>query len=75
VTRSEPDLLPNLNISQNIVIKWPLTQEIFQLECTTNVDSGQWSAVTNIPVVIDGQYTVILPPSNKQQFFRLRKVQ
>jgi len=75
VTRSEPDLLPNLNISQNIVIKWPLTQEIFQLECTTNVNSGQWSAVTNIPVVIDGQYTVILPPSNKQQFFRLRKVQ
>jgi hypothetical protein len=37
------------------------------------VDTGAWTSVTNAPVAINGQNTVILPPSSPQHFYQLRQ--
>jgi len=63
---------PALGIGLNTVITWPVSAETYVLEFRTNADIGEWTAVTNVPVVIDGRNTVILPPSSPQQFYQLR---
>lgn len=64
---------PELAIGLNVTISWPTTTGTYQLESRNQVDAGEWTPVTNAPVIIDGMNTVILPPSNPQQVFQLRK--
>jgi hypothetical protein len=64
---------PALDIGLNVTISWPVTVDNYQLEWRGRVESGQWTPVTNAPVVINGMNTVILPPSSPQQFYQLRK--
>ncbi len=71
VTR--PPAAPSLAIGLNVVIAWPVSADTYQLEQRPNADSGAWAAVTNAPVVLHGQNTVILPPGSPQQFYQLRK--
>lgn len=60
-------------IGLNVTVTWPASSDVSQLEWRSQVDSGEWTRVTNEVVVIDGKNTVILPPSWPQQFYRLRK--
>lgn len=64
---------PALAIALNVVITWPVTADAYQLEFRPNAGFGDWTAVTNTPVVINGQNTVMLPPTSPQQFYQLRK--
>jgi hypothetical protein len=34
-------------------------------------EKSNWTAVTNAPVLVNGQNTVILAPANAQQFYQL----
>jgi hypothetical protein len=63
----------SLAIALNAVITWPVDSGSYQLETRAAADSGEWTAVTNTPVVVNGQYTVILPPASAQQYYQLRK--
>lgn len=71
VTR--PPGAPSLAIGLNVIITWPVSADTYQLEYRPNAEVGEWTAVTNAPVVFNGQNTVILPPSNPQQYYQLRK--
>lgn len=71
VTR--PPVPPALKIALNVVITWPVSAETYQLEFRPQVDGGEWQEVTNAPVLMNGQNTVILPRTTPQQFYRLRK--
>jgi uncharacterized repeat protein (TIGR03803 family) len=70
---------PQLNIvhsSSNIVLSWPTNYAGFDysgfaLQFSIKLISPVWVAVSTTPVIINGQYTVTLPISSSQQFFRL----
>ncbi len=66
---------PELAIGLNVTISWPANTDTYQLEWRAQVDAGEWTPVTNAPVVINGMNTVILPPSSPQRFYQLRKIQ
>jgi hypothetical protein len=44
----------------------------FNLQQNTNLVSTNWLAVTNLPVVTNQLYWVIVPSTNRQDFFRLK---
>lgn len=64
---------PALAIALNVVISWPASAERYQLEFRPNADAGEWTPVTNAPLLLHGQNTVILPSTNPRQFYQLRK--
>ncbi len=71
VTR--PPAPVSVAIALNVVITWPVSADTYQLEFRPNVDSGDWTAVTNPPAILNGQHVVILPRTSPQQFYQLRK--
>jgi hypothetical protein len=68
--------VPRLDVQLNgasLKLLWPLNAPGFQLEQTSNVSGGSWTAVTILPLLQNGQHVVTVPISNAVQFFRLRK--
>jgi uncharacterized repeat protein (TIGR03803 family) len=67
--------LPQLAISAvagNVILTWPTNFTGFTLQSTTNLaSSAAWTAISQAPVVVDGQNTVTNPISGAQQFYRL----
>ncbi len=56
-----------------MTLQWTNTATGFALEQTTNLEPDTvWSPVTNIPVLLGGQYAVSLTTTNENRFFRLR---
>jgi hypothetical protein len=69
-----PQEAPALAIAQTIALRWPANGATYQLESRLDLNATNWFPVTNPPVIIDGQNTVLVPPvANPQQFYRLRK--
>lgn len=66
---------PSLEIDLNVVIKWKVSPQTYQLEFKPSVDYPEWMPVTNSPIVIDGMNTIILPRTSPEQFYRLRKIE
>jgi len=58
----------------SIILTWQPDATAFVLETATNLQSGTiWNAVTNTPLLQNGQQTLSLPVTDANQFFRLRK--
>jgi hypothetical protein len=55
-----------------IIISWPTNAAGLSLESTADLRSGNWSPVTNAPVVVGDQYSVTNNISAGSQFYRLR---
>jgi hypothetical protein len=71
--RALPEL--HISVSNNLAtVSWPSPATGFDLE--TNADPGrsdQWNAVTNLPSLVDGWYSVTLPATNRAMFYRLNR--
>ncbi len=66
---------PSLSLAQKIVVAWPsVTTTNWVLESAATANATTWNTVTNMPVTVDGQPSVILDQSAMQQFFRMRFV-
>jgi hypothetical protein len=66
---------PGPSIAQKVFISWPSeTTTNWVLESTSDINAGNWTSVTNTPVVVDGQPGVVLDSSAAEQFFRLNYV-
>jgi hypothetical protein len=65
---------PEVAIGLNVTITWPVSSATYQLEWRGQADTGEWSPVTNVPVVIDGNHTVVLPPASPRQYYQLRTI-
>jgi hypothetical protein len=66
---------PALNLAQKIVVAWPsATTTNWVLEAAASVNAGTWNVVTNTPVTVDGQPSVVLDRNADQQYFRMRFV-
>lgn len=63
---------PVVSIGLKVVVAYPDTPG-YILECAKMLEGGSWSAVTNPPVIIDGQLSVVLDPSEASRFYRMRQ--
>lgn len=68
-----PDGRPVLEIGTRLVVAWPSETAGYELEWADSVSASQWNAVTNKPVMVDGQLAVVLTPESATKFFRMRK--
>jgi len=60
--------------SGNVLLSWPASAEGFGLVSRTNLDTGNWEAVTNEPSLNGARKEVLLPATTPaQRFFRLSK--
>ena len=64
-----------MSIAMNPVITWPGSLSNYQLQSRNSLTSTNWTPVTNAPVLVNGQNTVILAPTAAQKFYRLQRVQ
>jgi glucuronoarabinoxylan endo-1,4-beta-xylanase len=74
-----PQAPPTLMISQagpGFMFSWPVGSAGFTLESATNLESGNWTAVTSaVPQMSNGQWSVTLPSltNSDPTFYRLAK--
>jgi len=69
-----PQEPPVLGIANTVALSWPVSGAAYQLESRADVNSTEWSAVTNRPAEIEGRNTVLVPPApDPHQVYRLRK--
>ena len=64
-----------LTIAMNPVITWPGSLANYQLQSRDSLSATNWTPVTNAPMLVNGQNTVILDPAAVQKFYRLQRVQ
>ncbi|HWY76766.1 MAG TPA: hypothetical protein VN281_14180, partial [Verrucomicrobiae bacterium] len=55
-----------------IIISWPTNAAGLSLESAADLRSGNWSPVTNAPVIVGAQFSVTNNSSAGSQFYRLR---
>lgn len=68
---------PQLSISQTngaTAVSWPSTLTGFTLETSASLTPPNWQPVTNSPTLYGGTMTVTNIPSERANFFRLRKL-
>ena len=67
---------PTLNISvsaRQAFLTWLTNNSTgFNLQQNTNLLTTNWTAVANLPVITNQSYQVIVPSTNRQDFFRLK---
>jgi len=67
--------LPRLSIlpeGTNVTVRWAGEAQGLQLEESERLGVlNAWSPVTNLPAIIDGEFTVTIPATDSQRFFRL----
>jgi hypothetical protein len=72
---NQPDGRPALSLAPKIVVAWPTsTATNWVLEAAATVNATTWNVVTNTPVTVDGQPSVVLDRNADQQYFRMRFV-
>jgi hypothetical protein len=69
----EPSAPALVNIALKPVITWPASLGNYILVSADSVTSTNWTAVTNTPVLINGQRTVILDAGAENKFYRLQQ--
>ncbi|MCU0784120.1 MAG: hypothetical protein MUF81_08770 [Verrucomicrobia bacterium] len=68
-----PQDTPELSIAAKAAISWPVSGAAFALEYVADVNSTNWTVLSNAPVTIEGRNTVLDDLTNPQRFYRLRK--
>ncbi len=56
-----------------VVVSWPESAAGYQLQATESLSVPDWTAVGDVPVVVEGQNTVALPVAGSTRFYRLTK--
>lgn len=70
---SEP---PVMNMAWQPITTWPGSLGNYELQFTNRLGgSGEWQAATNVPVLVNGRWTVIVDPSEAAaRFYWLQRV-
>jgi hypothetical protein len=55
----------------NQLVSWPSPPGDFVLQQNSGLTTTNWTTVTNVPVLVNGQNQVTLPPGSSNQFYRL----
>ena len=67
-----PPRLSITNSGNALAISWPSSADEYALDVVPDLGSGKWQAVTNLPSLFGGRYSVTNGVSEEAQFFRLR---
>ncbi|MBG10952.1 MAG: hypothetical protein CMD92_07260 [Gammaproteobacteria bacterium] len=71
----EEEALPEVSIyleNGQVVVSWPITEEIYLLERSSELSPDQWGIVPIEEITIEGEEFVLrTAPDNKAQFYRL----
>jgi hypothetical protein len=66
---------PALSIAEKMFVTWPSsTATNWVLQSGASVSAANWTTVTNVPIVANGQSGVLLDKGAAQQFFRFNYV-
>jgi hypothetical protein len=57
----------------SIVVSWSALEPGYVLESASAPAGATWTVVTSSPPMVNGRFTVVLPASGTQKYFRLRK--
>lgn len=69
-----PPLLQAQMSGNNFVLSWPLSASDYVLQTSTNLtDTNLWTAVANVPAIVNLQNAVTNPASDGARFYRLKK--
>jgi hypothetical protein len=60
-------------VGSNAALSWPTNALGFNVEYSTNMAAGTWTAVTNAPTIRGTNYTVSLTAQAGSRFFRLKQ--
>ena len=64
---------PALTLAPKIMVAWPLgTARQWVLESADSITGETWTTVTNTPVTVDGEPSVVLSVGLAQRYFRMR---
>ena len=67
--------LPSLNVERtgtNVTVQWSAQAQGLHLEACEQLDIlASWTSVTNVPTIVNSNYTVEMPAAGLQKFFRL----
>ncbi len=67
-----PDGKPRMNLAPGLVVSWPDSASAsWRLEGAIDLN-GSWTALTNEPLVLEGQKTVVLRLGDERRFFRMK---
>jgi hypothetical protein len=66
-----PQLLSAVHDGNRVVLSWPTNAHGYFLQSASNLTSGQWSAVTNIPAIVNDRFSVTNEVTGPGKFFRL----
>lgn len=67
-----PSLQINYGSSQ-VTLKWPTNAVTFNLQSTTNLTTGTWSAVSGTPTAVGSLNVLTVPTPQVQTYFRLKQ--
>jgi hypothetical protein len=71
---SSPPLLQAQSSGNNCVLSWPLSAANYVLQTSTNLtDTNSWTAVPNVPAIVNLQNAVTNSASDGARFYRLKK--
>ena len=69
----QPPVLENNVYARQAFLTWLTNNSTgFNLQQNTNLSTANWTTVTNVPAISNQWYRVILPSTNRQDFFRLK---
>jgi len=63
-----------LSNSSSLQLSWPVSGDTFVLEFNSDLASGNWQAVTNLPTISSNRNTVQILSDSNSRFFRLRRL-
>jgi hypothetical protein len=73
VSTALPTLQAQISRS-DFILTWPTSAQNFTLQTTTNLaDSNSWSAITNMPAIVNAQYVVTNQIAGASRFYRLKQ--
>jgi len=64
-----------LNLANQPVITWPASLANYEVQSSDSLTTPNWTSVTNVPALVNGQNTIVLTPGGAPEFFRLHRVQ
>jgi hypothetical protein len=72
---NSPDGRPLLDISRDsrLILQWPVTITNYLLEAKEILTAPDWARITNAPVPVESNWTVIIDTANPARLFRLRR--
>jgi len=62
---------PTLSLAPKLALTWAGSGTNYVAQMSANLADGPWTALTNTPVNLDGQLTLLLAPEAAERFYRL----